>query len=353
MIRSMLAAAAVVWSGGAAAQPADPAGSVKVAGRPSEVLVLGTPHLSGLPKAFEPAHLRPVLDRLATWKPDVIAIEAMSGAQCDTLRRYPARYADTVASYCWDPAPARAATGLDVPAATAEADRLLAAWPARPTAAKRRRLAAVMLAAGEQASALVQWLRLPEAERRAGEGLDAALVARLNLLRERRNEDYQIAATLAARLGHERVYPVDDHSADDAAASADPAYEATLRRIWSGPATQARARADAPLQAGLGTPEGALALYRGYNAPGMAKLVFDSDFGAALADDTPGQWGRRYVGWWETRNLRMVANMRDVLATRPGARMLAIVGASHKGYYEAYFRPMPDIRVADMAALLR
>ena len=32
----------------------------------------------------------------------------------------------------------------------------------------------------------------------------------------------------------------------------------------------------------------------------------------------------------------MVANIRDVLSQKPGTRLLAIVGASHKGYYEAY-----------------
>ena len=50
-----------------------------------------------------------------------------------------------------------------------EAERLLADWPAEPTAAQRRHLAAVFLAGGEQASALVQWLRLPATERRAGD----------------------------------------------------------------------------------------------------------------------------------------------------------------------------------------
>ncbi len=38
----------------------------------------------------------------------------------------------------------------------------------------------------------------------------------------------------------------------------------------------------------------------------------------------------------------MVANMRDVLGQHPGTRMLTIVGASHKGYYEAYLNLMHD-----------
>lgn len=48
-------------------------------------------------------------------------------------------------------------------------------WPKAP-ACQRRQLAAWMLAANERASAYTQWLQLPPAERRAGDGLDATTV---------------------------------------------------------------------------------------------------------------------------------------------------------------------------------
>ncbi len=98
-------------------------------GAPNEVLVLGSPHLSALPDSFQPDMLVPLLDRLAEWRPTAIATENVSGLQCDSLRRYPARYASTVESYCPDPSAAAAATGLDVPAANSEAERILADWP--------------------------------------------------------------------------------------------------------------------------------------------------------------------------------------------------------------------------------
>lgn len=65
---------------------------------------------------------------------------------------------------------------------------------------------------------MVQWLRLAEAERHAGDGLDAALVERLHTPERRRDDSYMIAARLAARLGHDRVYPMDDHTADSTSA---------------------------------------------------------------------------------------------------------------------------------------
>lgn len=323
------------------------------AGKPNEVLTLGSPHLSEFGENFRAEMLAPLIERLAAWRPAIIAIERVSGLQCDALRRYPARYASTVKAFCPDPAAAAKATGLDVPAANAEAERLLATWPTSPPPSQRRRLAAVFLAAGETPSALVQWLRLLPGERREGDGLNADLVALLNRQKDRRNEINLIAAPLAAQLGHERLWSVDDHSADQADPPDRKAYAAAIERAWDNPATKARIAEDKAWQAGLSQPEGILKMYRAYNAPQAPSLAYESDFGAALREPSPQGFGRSYVGYWETRNLRMVANIRDVLGQRPGSRLLAIVGASHKGYYEAYLNQMHDVELADANALLR
>lgn len=326
------------------------------AGAPNEVLVLGTTHLSGLAATPTLDMLEPLLVRLAAWRPAAIATEDISGLGCDSMRRYPSRYAETVKTYCADPSAGFRATGLDVPAANAEAERLLAAWPAAPTPSQRRQLAAIFMAAGERGSALVQWLRLPAAERKTGDGLDEDLVAALAKFKDQRNETTLIAAVLAARLGLERLWSVDDHSADTPD-SADPveakAAEVAIRRAWDNPAGKARQADDARLQKGLSQPGGLLALYRAFNAASLSTLIYRSDFGAALVEPSPQGFGRQYVGYWETRNLRMVSNIRDVLGRRPGMRLLAIVGVSHKGYYEAYLNQMHDVRLVDALTVLR
>lgn len=325
-------------------------------GTPNKVLVLGTAHLSGLPKSFAPEMLAPLLARLASWRPDGIATEDMSGLQCDNLRRYPFRYADTVRDYCPDTGPASRATGLDVPAANAEAERLLAGWPTVPSSAQRRHLAATFLAAGERGSALVQWLRLSPGERRAGDGLTDELVTALNKLKDRRNETSLVSAVLAAQLGLERLWSVDDHSADTPN-SKDPAEQKAhadaIARAWDNPATRSRHAESERLEQGLARPNGLLDMYRALNAQDAPMLAYRSDFGAALTEPSPQRFGRGYVGYWETRNLRMAANIRDVLSRRPGMRLLAIVGASHKGYYEAYLNQMHDVMLVDADVVLR
>jgi hypothetical protein len=360
-VTGALAAAAMLCAAGAHAQesagifePSKLKGPAK--GVPNEVMVLGTAHLKYLPATFQPASLKLLNARLLAWKPRIVAIENLSGTQCAFMRQYPQRYKDSIESYCaWDPAPARAATGLDVPAATADIDRLLASWPAAPTPAQRRHLAAVFLAGGEPVSALVQWLRLPEAERHAGDGLDATLVAALEqrlIGRGGRGEDTLIAAPLAAALGLERVVTMDDHTAD--APDADPkASGEAIAKAWDNPAVARRRQMDERLHAKVGDAEGVMALYRALNDPSQARLVFDSDFGAALEEPSPQQFGRGYVGYWETRNLRMAANIREMLGFNPGMRALVIVGSSHKGYLESYLDQMHDVRIVPTTQVLR
>ncbi|MGI4716909.1 MAG: DUF5694 domain-containing protein [Janthinobacterium lividum] len=326
-------------------------------GNPNDIMILGTAHLAQLPPTFQPASLDVLKERLIAWKPRVVAIEGLSGAQCDMMRRYPQRNAATIQKFCtWDPAPARAATGLDVPGATAEMDRLLANWPAEPAPSQRRRLAAVFLAGGEPVSALVQWLRLPEAERRVGDGIDATLA---NVLDNRRfgrgprGEDTLIAAPLAASVGLERVVSMDDHTISDVPTPSQDGYEEAVAAAWNNPANTERARMYRRLFADVDNADKVMSLYRAFNDPSHAKVIYTADFGAVINEASPQQFGRTYVANWETRNLRMASNIREAVRNHPGNRTLVIVGFSHKWYLEAYLNQMHDVRIVSTDEVLR
>src|SRR5690606_10833050 len=126
-----------------------------MAGEPAKVLVLGSIHLREMPEGFDQSSLDALLDRLVAFRPGIITIESLPGEECDFVSRYPAIYGD---DYCRSTDVARAATGLDIPMAVAAIRETLAGWPERPSPAQRRRLAGLFLAAGDRASALVQWL---------------------------------------------------------------------------------------------------------------------------------------------------------------------------------------------------
>lgn len=318
----------------------------------TQVLVLGSAHLSEMPEGFRAESLQPVLDRLAAYHPDIITIESLPGEQCDLIARHPAIYSPKdIAPYCRDTTAARTATGLDVPAAIAEQKRILANWPRYPSAVQRRHLASVFLAAGDDPSALVQWLQLPANERRAGDGLDAGLAKKLDALATHHNENYLVAAVLAARLGVQRVYSTDDHTGDNVQIDDEAGYDKAITEVWNHPPAEAvrvRERAGALTKSG-----DMLALYRFINQPDVLRLMIAADFGAALRDPSPQQFGRLYVAGWETRNLRMIANIRAAFSTRPGARVLSIVGGSHKPWFDAFLGQMQGVDIVDAETVLK
>lgn len=335
----------------AAAQVGLPALDDGMAGPRAQVLVLGSVHLSDMPEGFRAESLQPVLDRLAAFRPDVIAIEAMPGETCDLMRRHAGVYGkEDVDMYCPDPSAANAATGLDVPAAIAEAERLLDGGFGDATPAQRRRLAAVFLAAGDNASALVQWLLLPDAERRAGDGLDEALVAAMRKRERNDNENYRIGARLAVRLGLQRVVPSDDHTGDNLRIRDVEAYGRTIQQVWDGVSPEARATRER--EAALSEQGDMLPLYRFVNSPDYLRVALSSDFGAAMAETSPERYGRQYVAGWEARNLRMAANVRAAFRERPGARVLFIVGASHKPWMDALLGQMLGVDIVDAEQVL-
>lgn len=319
----------------------------------TQVLVLGTVHLSQMPEGFDRASLAPVLDRLAAFKPDIITIEALSGEQCDLVARHPAIYggADGPASYCRKLDAVKAATGLDVPTAIGEVNKTLKQWPAAPTPAQRRRLASLFLAADDGSSALVQWWQLPESERRAGDGLNEALVALLEKAATRNNENASIAARLAARLGLQRVHAVDDHTGDNVEVADTDAYGKAVQAAWGAAAPAAQPMRDR--EEAISKSGDMLALYRYINRPDVMRIAIDGDFAAALKDPSPQHYGRYYVAGWDVRNLRMVANVGATFRERPGARVLSVVGASHKPWFDGLLGQLQGVEIVDAQQVLK
>jgi hypothetical protein len=324
-----------------------------VAGRLSQVMVLGSIHLGQNAElrtlVASKENLQPLLDRLAAFKPELITIEALSGRDCDTLMRYTKSISKAYENYCRKTDAAKNATGLSVEEATSSVISVLKAWPATPRSSDRRHLAALFLAANDPYSALVQWLRLPKKERRAGDSLSENLVGLLTALDGEADESNLIGSVLAARLGLDRVYPIDDHSADSIISSLEPAYDKAMQEIWSAPNAFSD---DYNARAKVKTNSDLLALIRYVNDPETNRQAVLTDMGRAVKAGPP-YYGRTYNGWWETRNLRMASNIRAALAEKPGARALVIVGATHKAYLDNYLDLMAEVKVIDSSVVLR
>ena len=328
----------------------------ELAGPPAQVLVLGSPHLSQLPEKMDPKLLDPLLDRLAAFKPDVIAIEGLSGEQCEMLKQFKWQHADAWDTYCWDTLEVEKATGLTVAQADEEAEKTLASLPAKPTAAQRRHLAMLFMAANDRPSAQVQWRQLRADEQHAGDGLTDAMIDIIARKGKAPNESYELAAALAARLGLQRVTEMDDHSADWAIEEKSlegEAYGKALQSVWDVKPVPAVRAEYLKRQAHLATSADLLGFYRFLNDPRTQRETISFDMGAAARSAAAQPYGRQYMSWWETRNLRMAANIHKAFQQKPGAHVLVIVGAAHKGHLDAYLDMMQDVRLVDAGQFLK
>jgi hypothetical protein len=319
-----------------------------MAGPRSQVLVLGTMHLSQLPKTFNPTALDNMLNRLAAFKPDIITIESLSGEECDLAARQRAKYG---ADYCAPTDEAKAATGLDLTAAIAEVDQTFKTWPSQPTPAQRRHLAALLLAANDRPSAYVQWLHLPVAERRVGDGLNSVLVDKLTKIAVNNNENYLIGSRLAARLGLQRVYATDNHTGDNIIVTDEKAFGQSVEAAWK--AGGAALQEQDKQQDARALEVDLLPLYRELNDPAGLRIRADGNVRSALRAKSPENYPQMWVAGWEIRNLRMVANIRETFRERPGARILSIVGATHKPWFDAWLGQLQGVDIVDAEVILK
>ena len=95
-----------------------------------------------------------------------------------------------------------------------------------------------------------------------------------------------------------------------------------------------------------------LGVYRYINTPAYLQSTIEANFATALRDTSRGHYGQIYVAGWETPNLRMVANVREVLRERPGVRVLCIVGATHKPWFDHLLEQMQGIDIVDVREVL-
>jgi hypothetical protein len=201
---------------------------------------------------------------------------------------------------------------------------------------------------------VVQWRRLPVEERRAADGLTAETVKFLERTGAKPNETFDVGVALAVRLGLERVYLVDDHTSDGAIPDETQAFDDAVQAAWKKGASAVPASTHAAeIEKSLKNSFDLLELYQLANQPESQRQAILGDFHANLIQPSAGLFGRQYVAGWEVRNIRMVSNIRAVTAAHPGCRVLNILGAAHKPYFDAYLNLMHDVALVDAESVLK
>lgn len=310
----------------------------------AEVLVLGTAHLSGWPES-EPGWFAPLNDALAGWAPDSILIERPTAWQAELYAHQEERFAAT----------ARRTLGAEIGAARqAQSVLQLSAYSAeaeiRSEAAASLddvRLTLLLMAAFDAHSAAMRWSRLAAAQQQTLSDRAPMAAQVISQTAASRNETQWIAANVALRLDHVRLHPFDDQIEKAAFASTGLietlAEDGRLEAVLS---TQMLERLHADQARRPNHANAVLDWYRHINSPEFTRLDAEGQWGSFLAEG--GEEGRQRVALWEARNLRMAANIREIMALEGGGRILVVVGSAHKAWLETYLRRQSDV---DLVAL--
>ncbi|MEJ7808417.1 MAG: DUF5694 domain-containing protein, partial [Telluria sp.] len=133
-----------------------------------------------------------------------------------------------------------------------------------------------------------------------------------------------------------------------------PDLKAFLRSIESGWAAGGAALAEhKKREQVLSQAADLLPLYRAINAPKNLQVHAEANVSAAMRTPAAEGYPQIWVAGWEIRNMRMVANIRESFRERPGARVLAIVGVSHKPWFDAWLGQLQGVDIVDVDAVLK
>jgi hypothetical protein len=93
--------------------------------------------------------------------------------------------------------------------------------------------------------------------------------------------------------------------------------------------------------------------FRAINESENLQALAEANVSPAMRSKSPERYPQIWVGGWEIRNLRMVANIRESFRERPGSRVLSIVDASHKPWFDACLGQLQGVDIVDVAGVLK
>jgi hypothetical protein len=325
----------------------------------SQVLVLGTSHLSAYADRLEPRHLDALLDRLERFAPTRIAVESLTADEIALLEELEthdpaaARILDMFARGALAAGQtAQEALGLDRADAALRARATLADNHDALTDAQRLNVVGWLVAAYELNSAALQWSYLtPEARQR-----EHPLPTDIRDLLDRRlhsaNEVVSLATPLARRLGIQWLHSID--SQYDGVRTLSAPTEA-LQTLFGDPARgelmdrTAVARADSIRDAAFADGD-LLPLYQYINSPDH-QLADLTQWNWLFQNRHPDGLDRFRYAMWEIRNLRQATHIVDVAASGQPDRLLVIVGSSHKAYLDRLLATQLSIKLVQLEDL--
>lgn len=319
--------------------------------RKTEILVLGTSHLSQM-KNFEPSMLESVIEKLDTYKFDVVCIEKMSGQLLYDIKTRNDDTYNNVINGRWGKVYLSIADTVQKVKKVGFLDvkdsifNLLK--KEKLTDSDRKMLFYNYLATTDIPSAALQYQYLKDRNDLFSSDFDRYLINQINKEIDTNSEFYTLALPLAFHQKQNKIESINDFQ-----------DEALLFKYFPNFAQECNSKSEMlskisqlPIYKKLKslTHEAVELkdlselysflnsdLYKKQDYEGQWKIWFKTNF--ASGSDK----GRYYL--WEMRNLQITSNILDVTARNSGKKILVIIGSSHKSFIEKYLVQIEDIKI--------
>jgi hypothetical protein len=224
-------------------------------------------------------------------------------------------------------------------------------------AAEPASLIMYLLAAYDLPSALLHWSHRPGTVDLEGAGLPSESVQRIRRMADTPNEFFNIGVALAGRLGHRRLYSIDDH-ADDLLGLEWGTWTALSQELQSSSvyeefkASAYMAEAQSRLKEAAAAGD-LLALTRRINGGDYGRLDVESQWHLFYKTHLPSGADRARVALWEARNFNIAARIMAVCAAHPGGRILVVIGVAHKPFLDEYLGDSMEVKLVSFEDLLK
>ncbi|MEZ9138894.1 MULTISPECIES: DUF5694 domain-containing protein [unclassified Shewanella] len=310
----------------------------------TEVMVLGTMHLKSIKEEIDLSEIRGYLGK---FKPTAIAVESLRGEDIFTMLNGSVEYHETLTSFVGDELlgiAKKEQSSLGLSATEAIQKMKQFEIVNNLSDEKRIELIRLSIAGYYPDTATLHWLKLTENDTSQ---LSSDLKAYLNARATKNNETLNIAINLALSEGINTIYPIDDHLDKDM-------YQDMVKRLMPSYSksqagnelqkstfiTKSQALQKHAIQTGDWLP-----LYLWLNSPEQSSQVIGQEWSMFVDKDLDVEPALARVALWEVRNLNMVSHIMRVVANEVGGRIVIIVGASHRVFFEEYLSKMIGVEV--------
>jgi hypothetical protein len=314
----------------------------------TEVMILGTTHLRAIKAPFDENALAPIVSRLTKFQPSAIAIESLRSADILAMIHGVDEYNSVLTQFVGDDFLELAKSiqeelALTAGQAISKLNTLLSTNDISDE--ERLNIIQVAIAAYDKSTALLHWSYLENDIKTTA--LPVNLQQYFKTKASNNNETNLISIPLAKKLQLNRLFSIDDHLDKDLYPKIISEIRPSMKKSKYVSELRSSDYVKKPqmLMSQAQKTNNWLPLFNWVNSTEYTEQVINTEWRLFIDKDMEIKPGLSRVALWEVRNLNMVSNIMRVVSNNIGGKVIVIVGANHKVFFEDYLSRMVGVKI--------